>query len=85
VSRDPSVRRSLKDDESVGELTERRPLYGSRAAQDDDSVGEPHENSGRKRQVCEKSRPTPVNQKRKICALSNATSSRSKDSGAYCP
>ncbi len=30
VSRDQSVRRCAQDDESVGELTERRPLCGSR-------------------------------------------------------
>ena len=33
VSRDQSVRRSAQDDDSVGELTERRPLCGSRGAQ----------------------------------------------------
>jgi hypothetical protein len=32
VSRDQSVRRSAQDDESVGELTERKPLCGSRGA-----------------------------------------------------
>ena len=30
VSRDKSVRRFAQDDDSVGELTERRPLCGSR-------------------------------------------------------
>jgi hypothetical protein len=50
VSRDQSVRRCAQDDDSVGELTERKPLCGSRGAlqirrlpqiscQDDDSVG----------------------------------------------
>jgi hypothetical protein len=39
----PPQNRHPQDDDSVGELTERRPLYGSRAAQDDDSVGEPQE------------------------------------------
>src|SRR5277367_5720933 len=32
VSRSQSVRRSTQDDDSVGELTERRPLCGSRGA-----------------------------------------------------
>jgi hypothetical protein len=32
VSRDQSVRRFAQDDDSVGELTERRPLCGSRGA-----------------------------------------------------
>src|ERR1700722_10125464 len=47
VSRDQSARRFAQDDECVGELTERRPLCGSRGAlqipaafQDDDSDGD---------------------------------------------